>query len=217
MRRLNPKAFNSFLNQIGQRFAYRTSAACPCVDRTTGAPRHDCAQCDGLGWIWDEPVTGISGIASQKIQRQWADFGIWEPGDTVLTIPSDSPLYAMGSYDRVVMLDSTEAFRVTRRRGIDDLRVFPVASIDRMFWLDANEAVVEAIVPTIASDFVLTFNPTPGNLPAGQQYSMSGRRHPEFFMFQDLAQDRSHHLGEDLPRRVVLRKFDLFGRSLNDG
>lgn len=215
MIRLNPRAFNSFLNRIGQRFAYRTSAACPCIDRSTGAPRHDCAQCDGIGWTWGDPVTGISGIAGQKIQRQWADFGIWEPGDVVLSIPSDSPMYAMGAYDRVIMLDSTEAFRITRRRGVDDIRPFPVASIDRVFWLDANENAVEAIPPTVSLSYELNFGASSTSLLNGQQYSMSGRKHPEFFLFQDLAQDRSHHLGKDLPRRVVLRRFDLFGRSVD--
>jgi len=47
----------------------------------------------------------------------------------------------------------------------------------------------------------------------GQQYTIMGRKHPEYYVFQDFPQDRAHHHGRDLPRRVVLRKIDLLGRE----
>ena len=46
-------------------------------------------------------------------------------------------------------------------------------------------------------------------------YSMTGRRLPEYICYHDFPQDRAHHSGARLPRKVVLRKFDLLGRVEN--
>ncbi|MCK7579808.1 MAG: hypothetical protein MZV65_31715 [Chromatiales bacterium] len=48
-------------------------------------------------------------------------------------------------------------------------------------------------------------------------YTLAGRAYPEYFCYGDFPQDRAHHHGEPLPRKVVLRKFDLFGRTLARG
>src|SRR5699024_6688222 len=91
--KLSPKQFNRWLNTIGQTFSWRASYFCPCIEEHTGAPDNHCGLCGGRGRIWKAEVEGNSGIAGQKVQRQWAEFGMWEVGDVVLTIPSDSPLY----------------------------------------------------------------------------------------------------------------------------
>lgn len=211
---LDPAKFNVLLNNLGQSFGMRRASACPCLEIETNAPKPNCPQCKGIGWLWGASVTGTSGIASQKIQREWANFGLWQSGDVVLTIPSDSPLYVMGPYDRVVMLDSTEAFSFVRRRGIDDTQPVPWASIERVFWLDEDEAQVVSTLPVISGLGLVWGDPeVDETIPApGQQYSITGRKHPEFYMLQELVQDRAHHHGRDLPRRVVLRKLDLLGR-----
>jgi hypothetical protein len=49
--------------------------------------------------------------------------------------------------------------------------------------------------------------------PDGAQIALTGRKRPEYFCLQEFPQDRAHHHGRDLPRRVVLRRFDLFGRG----
>lgn len=208
--RLDPTAFNRFLSGIGQRFSLKRASACPCVDPNTNAPKTDCAQCAGFGWTWGAAVTGMSGIASLKVQREWANFGLWQSGDVVLTIPSDSPVYAMGPYDRVTMLDSTEAFSFVRHRGIDDIQPVSWASIERVYWLDGSEAIVEGGIPTFSGGVLAWSDGAP---PNGQQYSITGRKHPEYYMLQEFAQDRAHHQGLALPRRVVLRKLDLLARA----
>ena len=51
------------------------------------------------------------------------------------------------------------------------------------------------------------------NAPAiGQQYSIRATRRPIYFVFKEFPQDRAHHSGATLPRRIVARRFDLFGR-----
>lgn len=208
---LDPTAFNLHLNHMGQLFSWKAAFVCPCTMEHSGAADTNCPQCLGKGRIWTNAVEGKSGISGQKVQRGWAEFGTYETGDVVLSIPSDSPLYDMGEYDRVTMLQSTEPFSVSMKRGLTDDRLwFTIQSVQRVFWLDANKQIVEGGLPVVVNG-QLTW-PDGGEPPAFQQYSMTGRKMVEYFCFRDYPQDRAHHGGLDLPRRVVLRKFDLFDR-----
>lgn len=240
--RLSPARFNRLLKPplgLGQKAAWRRAYQCPCRHPHSGAARQGCARCQGRGVFWTDPTPAWTGLASMKVARAWADFGLWESGDVVLTIPGDSPLYQAGEYDRVVMVDSTEPFsalltdedlRPTVTGDMtsptiddDDLHGdgwqpvtywlgYAPPRIDRVFWLEpATESIVEGAVPAIIEPGFLTWI-TPPAPPVGVQFSVSGRRHPEFFIFKDLPQDRAHHGGAALPRRVVARRFDLFGR-----
>ena len=207
---LDPSAFNQLLNDIGQRMSWRRAYACPCVNPQSGSPKATCPSCHGKGRTWAAAVLGLSGIAGTKVQREWAQFGQWESGDTVLTIPSDSPLYAMGPFDRVILLDNTEPFSFFLTRGRNDLLRCPNESIDRVFWLDGLGAPVEGGIPLVSGDGVLTW--LSGEPPDGTQYSITGRQKPEYFVYADLPATRAMHSGAALPRKVVLRKFDVMGR-----
>lgn len=209
--RLSPGEFNRFLNHIGQNTDWKRAYDCPCRDPHSHAAKPDCPVCSSTGVLWDAAVAGKVGLAGQKVQRQWAQFGLWEAGDVVVSIPSDSALYAMGEFDRVVFTDSSEPFSITLIRGDLDTLRFQVASIDRVFWL-AGDTVAEGGIPTVSAAGVMTW--ATGEPQAGAQYSLTGRKRPEYFCFGEFPQDRAHHGGLSLPRRVVLRKFDLFGRSL---
>lgn len=213
MMQLNPGAFNRFLDGIGQDFNWRKSYSCPCMMPHSGAPDMKCGLCHGRGRIWDPAIKGRSGIAGQKIQREWANYGWYESGDVVLSIPSNSPLYAIGEIDRLIMLNSSEPFSITMTMGVDDVFKFPVVSVDRVFWKSDNNTLVNGSIPTVNSAGVISWGavaPEPGT-----QFSATGRKRPEFFCFKEFPQDRAHHAGLDLPRRVVLRRFDLFGKFGN--
>ncbi|HET7675841.1 MAG TPA: hypothetical protein VFL54_09995 [Gammaproteobacteria bacterium] len=209
---LSPTRLNALLNKVGQDVAWRAGYDCPCRNPRSGAADPGCANCHGLGVTWRVDATAArTALAAQKIQRQWADFGLWQNGDVVLSIPSDSPLYDIGEFDRVVFSQSSEPFSHTRIHDGTDRLAFPVVTVSRVFWL-ANDAIVEGGIPDVdAADGVLTW--AGGEPPPGMQYSITGRRRPEYFCFGDFPQDRAHQGGARLPRRVVLRKFDLFGRS----
>lgn len=245
MRPLSPDRFNALqgVDQgAGQRVVWRQAAVCPCRDPTSGAATAGCATCAGKGVTWAPGTPAWAALASMKVTREWAAFGLWESGDVVVSIPSNSPLYAAGEHDRVLMVDSSEPFSVVVPPGgvmpllVDNtqgavlstdgsgpLQVELVAGttaplaiaayqIDRAFWLDARLNVVEApAVPRIAPDGSLVWPPS-GAPPAGVQISVTGRKRPEYYLFQALPQDRAHFGGAALPRRVALRRFDLFGR-----
>lgn len=165
--KLSPAKFNRFMNHIGQRCSWRRAYDCPCINPHSGAALHNCEFCGGKGQTWADPVEGVAGLAGHRVQREWAQFGIWESGDLVVTIPESSPLYAMGQFDRVTMLNATDRFDLTLTRGQNDTLNFPVAAVERVFWLDENDDVVEGVIPTIAADGSVTWPWTPQDLFAG--------------------------------------------------
>lgn len=209
--RLNPAAFNAHLKHIGQRYSWRKSYACPCIAPHSGAAKTSCLQCGGRGRIWDPGVTGVAGMAGVKVQRQWAQFGVYENGDVVVTIGSSTPLYGMGQFDRIVALDATDVFSQVLTRGQGDRLFGPIKNVSRVFWLESNQAIVEGGIPTVSSTGALTWSS--GAPPSGVQYTVCGERYSEYFCFMELPGDRNEHQGAQLPRRVVLRKFDLFSRQ----
>lgn len=216
--RLDPAAFNRLLRNIGQDVAWRRAFDCPCRDPYSGAADPACPMCRGRGSIWGDPVTGYAGVQSMTAKKEWANFDLWESGDMVVTIPGDSPIYAAGQFDQIILSQSSEPFSLVFRRGEDDTFQWPVVSIDRVFSLNQSRTdVVEWQIPTVTEAGALSWD---AGLPLpeyGQQFSISGRRRPVFFLFKDLPRDRSHHAGQPLPRRVVVRTFDLFGRGMMAG
>jgi len=211
--KLNPGAFNRLLGGaggLGQAVTWRRASLCPCRNAYSGAAEQGCPLCAGKGSLWAVPIPAWTGLAGMRATREWQAFGEFKGGDVVFTIPSDSPLYAAGETDRVVMTQSSEAFDQVLTRGAGDQLRFPVQEVTECFWRDpTTKARVDGAAPKVAADGTLTW--TSGAPPAGTQYSISGRRRPEYYVFRDLVQDRAHHFGRALPRKVVMRRFELFG------
>ena len=211
--RLNPAAFDRHLQSIGQQVQWRRSFACACYNQQSGSadPKH--ALCAGKGRIWDQPRPSVVGVASQKTLAQWQAMGMFEAGDTVLSIPQSSSMYdEISQFDRVTMLNSTDVFSQPLTHGAPSERLlFQVASITRCFWLHPQTRnIVEGGLPSVGPDGRLTW--TSGEPPPGASYSLTGTKYGEFFCFGDFPSDRPEHSGARLPKRVVLRRWDLFGR-----
>lgn len=136
--------------------------------------------------------------------------GLYVAGDAVLSVPENSPLYGIGQFDRVVMLNSTDPFSTIKVRGKDDQLTVTVETIARVFWLDQNSVVVEGPLPAVSADGVLSW--VINGPPAGTQYTVEGTAFSEYFCFGPFSSDRNEHHGARLPKKSVLRKFDLFGR-----
>lgn len=229
--KLSPGAFDGFLNDIGQDVQWRAATVCPCVNPSSGQAKPTCAHCTGRGRLWADPVAARTGVAGRTVQREWAQFGSWEAGDVVVSIPSDSPLYAIGPYDRVQFLQRSEPFSINLVAGVNigssagpisasgpvsptasvshataRLR-FPVNRIDHARWI-VGANLIEGTVPTVSDDGTLHW-PDGTAPPDGASISLTGRRRAEFFCFPESPFDRPHYQGLTLPRRVVLRRFDL--------
>ncbi len=206
---LDPLAFNAFLSGIGQDYRWRRAHACPCVNPTSGAPKIGCIHCGGKGRLWEEPVATRMGTSGQDVQKTWANFGQYESGDQVVIVPSDSPAYGLGPYDRLLSLNRTEPFSMNLVRGVNESIKFPVSSVEKVLYL-AGEDLLEADVPRVLHTGALEWGPR--GPPLQSTYSITGRRASEWFVFRDMPFDRPHHGGQELPRRVVLRRFDLYSR-----
>lgn len=224
MTMFDPDAFSRLLGNsgdgLGQNVSWRRSYECPCRSPTSGQARRDCLQCRGDGQIWTPPEPGPvwTGLAGLKVARDWASFGEFQKGDVVLTIPQDSPLWACGENDRITMIDSSQPFSLVLRRGKVDCLRGTIDLIERVFYLDPlSQAIVEAPIPPWDAEGTLDWTGIAGAPPDGIGYNVTGRMRPEYFIFKDLPQDRQHHYGMDLPRRVVARKFELMGRGRAPG
>jgi hypothetical protein len=206
---LEPADFNDFLGQMGQQVDWRVASACPCRHARSGAADTACGQCHGLGYYWSDPARCLVAISGQKTQAEWAKFGLWENGDQVVTLPSDSAAYAMGQFDRLTMVQSSIPFRVVLRPS--DVLRDQVVIVDQATWFVGDTLVTANLPPEVGEDGV-TLSWPGDQPPLGAQVALSGRKRPEYFCLQEFPQDRAHHGGRDLPRRVVLRRFDLLGR-----
>ncbi len=213
--RLSPGAFNALLSgNLAQDLRWRASTTCPCISAFSGAAAPGCPKCAGKGRLWAAPVACKAGVTSQKISAQLSQQFNMEAGDALITVDESSPLYDAGQYDRVTMLNSTDRFSLALTRGDVTERLYmQVQKIDRVFWYTGQAGqgdVVEGGIPVVDDAGGLTW--TSGAPPDGVSYSITGTRFAEFFVYLDLPANRGHHGGARLPKRMPVRRFDLFGR-----
>lgn len=210
--RLSPAAFNAHLANMGQKFMWSKSFVCPNVNPDSGAAIPNCPICFGRGRFWPNTVAATAGVASQKVQQAWAQFGTYESGDTVLSVPENSPIYDAGQFDRLLAINTEEQFSIRLFSGEEDRLFGTIISISRVFWLSLDDTtIIDGVIPAIDSNGNLTW-PTGGGPPDDTSYSVSGSRRQEFFIFMDYPANRFEHMGARLPKRLVARRFDLFGR-----
>lgn len=211
--RFSPQRYNRFLNNIGQDVEWRRAWSCSCVNPSSGSPDAKCRLCVGKGYIWDPAVKTRVGIASQDLQTKWAKMGRWEAGDMVLVVPECSVLWDAGKFDRVTQLNSTDRFSLALVHGSPAEKLqFVTVDVDRCFWRDpATHTLIEGGIPEIVNG-VPTWPGGVGEPPAGLGYSLTGTRRSEYFVYDTLPSDRNQHAGARLPKQVVMRRFDLFGR-----
>lgn len=210
----NQAAFNDHIANMGQSMLWRRAAVCPCVSPQSRQPKPSCPHCRGKGQLWAAKGTRVvAGVASQKTQQQWAKFGLWAEGDSVVVLPENSPIYDIGKFDRVVMLNSTDPFSIVLTRNALDERIMnPVASVSRVFWISPQGGIVEGGIPSISDDGVPTWAAGVAAPPERAQYSITGTEFVEYFHYLNYPSDRNQHQGMRLPRRVVLRRFSLFDK-----
>lgn len=210
----SPQAFNSFLSSIGQQYSWFKSDACPCVDKHSGAAKPSCPLCFGKGRQFAPAVDGVAGMSGQKTQREWAQYGTYEQGDIVVTIPENTPLYNIGQYDRVTAKNATNRFSLVLQSGnaATERLFFATQAITRVFWLTPDgSVVVEGGIPVVAANGTLTW-PSGGQPPVGVSYTITGTKFLDYFCFGPFPTNRAHNGGLRLPRKVILRDFDLFNR-----
>lgn len=211
--RLNPNAFNRFLGGIGQQLEWRRSFACACVNPASGSPDPKHALCGGKGRFWEAPVATVAGVASQSTDAELANQGLWESGDMIASVQESSPMYDAGQYDRVKMINSTDVFSQPLQRGAPTERlIFTPEKITRVFWLHkVTGEPIDVPAPVVSEAGILSW-PNGDGPPLNSYYSITGTKFSEYFILRRLPSDRNEHSGARLPKKMQLRKWDLFGR-----
>lgn len=212
--RFNPTRFDRHLENMGQQLLWSAAYSCSCVNPDSGAADPTCKLCKKKGRIWVAPLETVCGVAKQDTQAEWADSGLWEAGDLVVTIPQSSPMWDSGQFDRVTMLNATDRFSQPLKRGApnDNLSLISVKSIERVFWKHPQtQALIEGGIPTVGADGSLTW--AEREPPIGTTYSITGWKHADYFVWGDFPSSRNQHAGMRLPKRVVLRRWELMGRG----
>lgn len=209
---LSPAAFNAHIQRMGQDVFWRKAWACACVNPHSGSADTQCQVCDALGWIWDDERPARIGLQAMSSRKSMQTFGVYEEGDILASIGSDSPVYAIGRFDRIRSRVASNPFSFHLQRGMNDRVMGTVVSIDRVFWLnEAKTETIDGTPPTIGCNGALSW-PVGQGPPEGAVYSISGVRYDEWYAFPNLSADRMIHNAK-LPRKILLRRFDLFGRA----
>jgi hypothetical protein len=211
---LSPAAFDGFLGAIGQQMLWRQASVCPCFNPVSGAAKPSCPVCSGKGRVWAAAVAGMAGFAGQKAKVEFAQLGLWTQGDIVLTIPESSALYALGQFDRVVMQSTVLPFSLNLTRGSGDVLPYTqVVSVAKVFWLSTDgTTIIPGGIPTVGAGGVLTWPTGQTPPPSGAQYSISGTYAAEYYAPYELGSNRNFFSGARLPRKMLMRLWDLFGR-----
>jgi len=156
----------------------------------------------------------VAGVAHQNVDAQSIAAGVFEAGDMLLSIPENSPMWGIGQYDRVLMMNSTDVFsQPLERNGATERLLFTAKSFTRAFSLDpVTRDAVEWPLPVVDANGNLSW-PAGDGPPDGTVYSLTGEKYDEYFVLNSYPSDRGEHSGARLPKRVNLRVWDLFARS----
>jgi hypothetical protein len=184
------------------------------VNPASGQADPKCPVCVGKSVYWEPAVDAAAAAANQKTQETWANMGRYEGGDIVITVAQNSPLYDAGKQDRVTMLNSADKFSQPLVRGAPTERLpFTPKTIERVFWLaPGTRAIMEADLPTLDGNGRLVWADGAVAPPPATTYSITGTKFSEYFLFDEFPKNRNMHYGARLPKMMVLRRFDLFGR-----
>lgn len=206
--------FNTFLADIGARVTWRQASECPCRLPRSGGTQVDCPVCEGLRYVWDDGIQTTIGVQGIKADRKFAAFVEWEKGDMLATIPSDSPAYDVGEYDRFTMDEAEFRFSAVLTKGVNDrLKYAKIRRISRVWAIVDGEAQsyqegVDFGVNGAAIAWVAEKGP-----PDGTQYTVRYFAAPEYFVYLSIPQDRIQS-NLNLPKRVPLRLMDLFQQAV---
>ncbi|GEM48698.1 hypothetical protein [Deinococcus cellulosilyticus] len=150
-----------------------------------------------------------------KAQRMWMDRGEVETSDLQATVPafledlnSPNPLWFASTHDRFVLLDVTKRYQQRmERRGKELLTYKQVEPLAARAKVNGNIVLYQP-----GSDFQVVNGEVKwvGTAPpSGSRYTLEYLCHPEYYVFNELAQAR-HMGGENQVRTLLLRLYELF-------
>ncbi|BDG27198.1 hypothetical protein TthSNM66_18340 [Thermus thermophilus] len=155
-------------------------------------------------------------------RKDIGEYGEIDHRDMSLTLPKrvrvgsaweENPAYYAGYPDRFVVLDARVKVHQVLYRGEEEALLY--AYVYRVLSCVGMEKDYSTTAYTFGEDFVFEEGRVvwlPGRGPrAGRPYSITYLAAPEFYVFRELPQVRGQG-GQELPRRLHLRLWELFPR-----
>lgn len=178
-------AHSEFVQFHGQPFIYYKASLCPCGSGPHSLDANhsliNCATCQGLGLIYASPVTLSGLLTAMRNIKDLADFGTLEPGDLVLGMPPQSPVF-INDWD-LIQPKFSVGFNgqiIKRGQGNSDVLDYPARTVLRCSSINFanNYQVIDYLVNVdfSISGRTITWNSTSkvtNFLPASTNYSIS--------------------------------------------
>jgi hypothetical protein len=226
---MNAAHFEDLIFRRGKMVLWERAQRCTCWNADSGQPAVYCKACGGTGFLYDHPFQSkfilITGLNINKEQTQMGEVQL---GDCIATVPyrtkviasnglisyPDNPLYEIGEWDKITLLDSEFKSNENLVRGTplfgrppDTLYHGMVTKVIRILQADPDTGVVTYYTPDV--DYKLNGNviewQSNGKQPAeGSQYSALYMHRPVYIVQNQLPQVRDQD-GQHFPKRVVLR------------
>jgi hypothetical protein len=112
--------FTRAILQHGKYAIWRKAVLCPCFDETSHQAELSCAECDGSGFVYVDPIAIRAHMVSfDKEIKLFEKFGTWQEGNASISV---EPKYRLGFRDSIQLKDSllnfNELLKKGNRRGI---------------------------------------------------------------------------------------------------
>ena len=232
--RIHVDKFDLMIARRGRDVKWQQAILCSCWS-DSGQPNYQCLACHGKGYIYDDPVISRALVTSITANKEFEEtMGVFDVGDAVMTVPKNvyapmvgpngtttyiyshpNPMYNIGMYDLVTLLDDEYKTSELVVRGLD----WYGKPADTLLNEDVTEIITirkmdpqtgEVVKFTEGVDFMVNGNKIewlgvhPNEPNSGEKYSVTYKHRPVYIVLTNLPKPR-HQDGQDLPRYVALR------------
>lgn len=227
------QAFDNLITNLGQRFCWLKSHACPCIygGQTPGAPDPQCRTCHGRGIYWDTPSDPFQALfiyvsrfstQSQPGAQMDTDQGLNQNSEPSLTIPQVAgTVWGEASvFDIFVQIDALTRYNANLTKG--GVTVLPyqqelsVAVSGAVTIYDPDTSSVISISGYSVSGAAVEL---PSEYPVGTAYTVEFIAAPQYVVYRSAG--GAPHIrpfgGLPEPRRFQLQQLDLWLRARSQG
>lgn len=90
--KLHADKYEQMIARRGRRVKWREAVICSCWNMDSGQPAYECQACNGLGYVYEDPIEDLSLIMSVAYNKEFEEMaGVFEVGDAIMTVPRRVP------------------------------------------------------------------------------------------------------------------------------
>lgn len=210
---IDPFQFDALIRDQGSKIRYEMVSLCPCYYGRIDSGQKDpnCRDCENGYYVFDS-VEIFAYIESTSLQKQFAQYGVWEAGLAKMYTPAKledgKTEFYIGYFDKITILDFLETYSEVVERGVGDTDYLSFKALDvrcletrgkKKYQLDIDFKIDENGNIKWISVNQPTYNLDRG---VGEAYTISYMRNPVYRVL-DLAEENRFVLSG------VKNRFDL--------